>query len=120
MTRISSWIFAATLLCVPSSFAIGRSVTLNGSAIVKGDLLVLGTLGLQINGTPNFGGVIVGTDRATPSNYKVTLNGSVSVGHLRIRTHAITLPVHLGKAFSKKIQKSLARKTCNPVFVHAA
>ena len=118
MTRISPWIFAATLLCVPSSFAqsvgtalvrnapqlngtvdgnlqqmTGKSVTLNGSAIVTGDLLVVGTPGMQINGTPNFGGVIVGTGSVTPSNYKVTLNGSVSLGHLRTRTDAIALPV---------------------------
>ncbi len=71
----------------------GKSVTLNGSAIVTGDLLVPGSPSLQINGTPNFGGVIVGTGSAAPSNYKVTLNGSVRLGHLRTRTDAIVLPV---------------------------
>ena len=71
----------------------GKNVTLNGVATVTGDLLVPGTPGLQINGTPSFGGIIVGTGSTAPSNYKVTLNGSVSLGHLRTRTDAIALPV---------------------------
>ena len=118
MNKISPWLAAAAFLCAHTGVAqtvgtalvknapqlngtvdgnlqqmTGKSVTLNGGAIVTGDLLVPGTPSLQINGTPNFGGIIVGTGSAAPSNYKVTLNGSVRLGHLRTRTDAIVLPV---------------------------
>ena len=114
----SVWIAAAGFLCAHSGLAqsvgtalvknapqlngtvdgnlqqiAGKNVTLNGVATVTGDLLVPGTPGLQINGTPSFGGIIVGTGSTAPSNYKVTLNGSVSLGHLRTRTDALSLPV---------------------------
>jgi RHS repeat-associated protein len=70
----------------------GANVTLNGGAVVTGDLLVPGTPTLIKNGQYTFGGVIVGTGSASPSNYQVVLNGNVRLGHLRTRTNPVTIP----------------------------
>ena len=70
----------------------GANVTLNGGAVITGDLLVPGTPTLIKNGTPNFGGTIVGTGSTSPSNYQVILNGSVRLGHLRTRTNPVAIP----------------------------
>ncbi len=70
----------------------GANVTLNGGGIVTGDLLVPGTPALVQNGKPIFGGIIVGTGSASPSNYQVVLNGNVRLGHLRTRTNPIAIP----------------------------
>jgi N-acetylmuramoyl-L-alanine amidase len=70
----------------------GANVTLNGGAVITGDLLVPGTPTLIKNGTPNFGGTIVGTGSTSPSNYQVILNGSARLGHLRTRTNPVAIP----------------------------
>ena len=70
----------------------GATVTLNASAVITGDLLVPGTPTLVQNGTPIFGGIIVGNGSASPSNYQVILNGTPRLGHLRTRTNLIAIP----------------------------
>ena len=70
----------------------GVNATLNSGAVITGDLLVPGTPTLIKNGQYTFGGVIVGTGSASPSNYQVILNGSVTLGHLRTRTNPVAIP----------------------------
>ncbi len=70
-----------------------EAVTLNGSAVVTGDLLVPGSPTMKLNGQPHYGGTIVGTGSATPSGYLVTLNGSAVLRHVMSRTNAIAMPV---------------------------
>jgi RHS repeat-associated protein len=70
----------------------GANVTLNGGAVITGDLLVPGTPTLIKNGQYTFGGVIVGTGSTSPSNYQVILNGTVTLGHLRTRTNPVAIP----------------------------
>src|SRR5688572_10574941 len=72
---------------------LGENLTLNGGFTITGDLFVPGTPTLQINGTPTYAGTIVGTGSASPVGYRVTLNGNVSLGHLRIRTDPVALPI---------------------------
>ena len=71
---------------------LGENVTLNGGFTLAGDLLVPGTPTLQINGSPAFAGDIAGAGSASPTGYKVTLNGNVSLGYLRTRTVPVVLP----------------------------
>ena len=71
---------------------LGENLTLNGGFTLAGDLLVPGTPALQINGNPVFAGAIAGTGSASPTGYKVTLNGDVSLGYLRTRTVPVVLP----------------------------
>lgn len=69
-----------------------ESVTLNGSAIVSGDLLLPGLPAVQLNGQPVYGGTLDGSGSATPSTHKVTLNGNAVLRHVVRRTDAIAMP----------------------------
>ena len=71
---------------------LGESPTLNGGAGISGDLLVVGTPSVQLNGHPTFGGVHDGTGATTPSNYTVTLNGNALLRFLVRRTDPIAMP----------------------------
>lgn len=70
-----------------------ESVTLNGEAVVTGDLLVPGTPTIRLNGQPAFAGPLDGTGNAGPTNHTITLNGSAGLRHVIRRTDAIALPV---------------------------
>lgn len=72
---------------------LAEATTLNGSAIVTGDLLVPGTPTVRLNGSPAYGGTIAGTGSPVPTNYTVTLNGRAVLRHVVTRTNAITMPV---------------------------
>src|SRR5688572_9179238 len=67
--------------------------TLNGGAVVTGDLLVPGTPTVRLNGNVSFGGSIDGQGSSVPSNYQITLNGSARLGRIVRRTDAIALPI---------------------------
>ncbi|HWA85603.1 MAG TPA: Ig-like domain-containing protein, partial [Opitutus sp.] len=69
-----------------------ESVTLNGAAIVAGDLFMPGSPSVRLNGKPAFGGTLPGTGATSPTNFTVTLNGGSRLGHLRTRTDAVELP----------------------------
>lgn len=69
-----------------------ENLTLNGGALVSGDILVPGTPTVRQNGHPTFVGVTDATGSATPSNYDVTLNGNVVLRYLVRRVDALTLP----------------------------
>lgn len=71
---------------------LGENVTLDGALVVTGDLLVPGTPRLRINGRPTFAGTIIGNGNPLPDDFKVTLSGNVSLGHLRTRTDPAALP----------------------------
>ena len=71
---------------------LGESITLNSSAGISGDLLVVGKPTVQLNGHPTFGGVHDGTGATAPSNYTVTLNGNALLRFLVRRTDPIAMP----------------------------
>ncbi|PYP84331.1 MAG: hypothetical protein DMF61_19995, partial [Blastocatellia bacterium AA13] len=70
----------------------GESVTLNGGAVITGDLLTPGSPQLTLNGNPIFGGTVQGNGSAQPSNYSITLNGGARLGRLVSRIDPIALP----------------------------
>lgn len=69
-----------------------ESVTLNGGAVITGDLLVPGLPTVRLNGQPNYGGTIDGSGSATLTSHQVTLNGNTRLSHVVRRTNAVTLP----------------------------
>jgi hypothetical protein len=70
---------------------LGENVTLNGNAVVRGDLLVPGTPTVRLNGTPAYSGTVDATGSASPAGYQVTLNGNASLRHVIRRTDPVTL-----------------------------
>ncbi|MDD2764572.1 MAG: Ig-like domain-containing protein [Opitutaceae bacterium] len=69
-----------------------EGVTINGGAVITGDLLVPGTPVVRLNGHPSYGGTLDGSGNAAPSNYQVTLNGSCAVRHVIRRIDPLDLP----------------------------
>jgi RHS repeat-associated protein len=67
-------------------------VTLNGGAVVTGDLLVPGTPTVRLNGRPTYDGTLDGAGATAPTDYQVTLNGNTRLGHVVRRTDAVALP----------------------------
>ncbi len=69
------------------------NVTLNGGAVISGDLLVRGTPRLRLNGNAVVAGVLVESGEAAPATHTVTLNSGAMLRHLVQRVDAIELPV---------------------------
>lgn len=70
-----------------------ESVTINGSAVVTGDLLVPGMPSVRLNGRPTFSGVVDLDGPASPTNHRVTLNGACSLRNVVRRVEGFALPV---------------------------
>ena len=70
-----------------------ENVTLNGGAMVSGDLLIPGTPQIRLNGTPYYGGTIDQSGNASPTHHLVTLNGNSLLRHVVRRVDPIDLPV---------------------------
>ncbi|MDI1338015.1 MAG: MBG domain-containing protein [Lacunisphaera sp.] len=70
-----------------------ENTTLNGAALLGGDLLVPGTPTVQLNGHPVYAGTVDASGSSSPSNYQVTLNGNAALRHVVRRVNAIALPV---------------------------
>jgi autotransporter-associated beta strand protein len=71
---------------------LGEDVTLAGSSVINGDLLVPGTPTVVLNNNPNYGGTLDGSGDLSPSNYFVTLNGGTTLDHVIRRTDPVSLP----------------------------
>jgi hypothetical protein len=71
---------------------LGESVALNGSTTISGDLFAPGLPNVSLNGSPNYGGTLDGSGATTPTNYTVTLNSNVTLGHVVRRTDPVPLP----------------------------
>ncbi|HYC72780.1 MAG TPA: MBG domain-containing protein [Opitutaceae bacterium] len=69
-----------------------ENITLNGQALVSGDLLVPGQPDVRLNGSPVLGGIVNAGGAATPTNYFVTLNGGAMLGRVVRRVDAIATP----------------------------
>ncbi len=67
--------------------------TLNGEAMISGDLLVPGTPTVRTNGHPTYGSTVDYAGNSAPSNYTVTLNGKAILRHVDRRVDALTLPI---------------------------
>jgi rhamnogalacturonan endolyase len=68
------------------------NVTLNGGAMISGDLLVPGTPTVRLNGHPTYGNTLDGSGNPAPYNFTVTLNGSSVLRHVVRRVDSIALP----------------------------
>ena len=66
--------------------------TLNGSAMISGDLLLPGTPTVRTNGHPTYGSTVDYAGSVSPSNYSVTLNGQAVLRHVARRVDALVLP----------------------------
>ncbi len=71
---------------------LGENVALNGSTTITGDLFAPGLPNVVLNGSPNYGGTLDGSGATTPTNYTVTLNSNVTLGHVIRRTDPAPLP----------------------------
>jgi RHS repeat-associated protein len=70
---------------------IGENLSLEGTSVITGDLLVPGMPAVQINGRPSFAGVIEGSGSPLPSGYQVTLGGNAVLRHLITRTDPVPM-----------------------------
>ena len=70
----------------------GNPITLNSGSSVAGDLIVVGTPKVVLNGTGKIQGTIVGSGNAQPSGYAITLNNGTVTGNLRTRVNPISMP----------------------------
>lgn len=71
---------------------LGENVTLNGGFLIDGDLLVPGTPAVRTNGQPVLAGIVAGAGSELPGDYRVTLNGNCSLGHILTRSVPVDLP----------------------------
>jgi endo-1,4-beta-xylanase len=69
-----------------------ESATVNGGAVITGDLLVPGTPTVRLNGAPTYGGTRDGAGSASPSGYAITLNGGARLRQVVRRTDPAALP----------------------------
>ncbi len=69
----------------------GEGLNFNSGATITGSLFVPGTPGLNVNGSPTFGGTITNTGSSSPTGYWISLNSGSTLGNLVIRTDAGTL-----------------------------
>lgn len=70
-----------------------ESLTLNSSASISGDLLVVGSPAVTANGGAIYAGTIDGPGSATPTNYSIALNAGAVLRHAVRRIDPITMPV---------------------------
>ena len=70
----------------------GEDTTVNSGGVLTGDLFVPGSPTVEQNGHPTFGGTGQGSGVATPSNYRITLNGNAQLGRVVTRTDPAALP----------------------------
>ncbi len=68
-----------------------EDTTLNGSALLSGDLLVPGMPSVRQTGRPSYGGTLDGTGAAAPANYTITLGGKSVLSHVVRRIDPIAL-----------------------------
>jgi rhamnogalacturonan endolyase len=69
-----------------------ENVTLNGSTVISGDVLVPGTPSVMINGAAILGGTRDEMGDAAPANYRVTLNGHAMARYVVRRVNPIAMP----------------------------
>ena len=70
---------------------LGETNNINGGAFFGGDLLVPGSPKVKINGKPDWDGQKNGGGSNSPSNYQVSINSSVTLGHLVTQSDPIAL-----------------------------
>lgn len=71
----------------------GENFTINGGMQITSDLYVIGTPQVIVNGGASHGGIIDGSGSSNPSNYRVALNGGVTLaGKIHRRADALALP----------------------------
>src|SRR6476659_1583351 len=92
---------------------LGESFTIIGNCQLTSDLYLPGTPTIQLSGNARYGGTVSDEGIATPSNYTVTLGGSID---LPGRIHTRTAPVQLPDDFPASIPLTAATRT---VMVHS-
>lgn len=69
------------------------NATFNSNTVLVGDLFMIGTPQIQINGQPAaYGGTVDGSGAATPTSHRATINAGATLGRIVRRTDAIALP----------------------------
>jgi hypothetical protein len=71
----------------------GESVTLNGSAVITGDLLVPGMPSVRLNGKLSYLDTTDATGASTPGSYEITVGGNSRLQRVVRRTDPWGLPV---------------------------
>ncbi len=71
----------------------GENLTLNGSALISGDMLVPGTPSLRLNGQPTLVDTQDAAGSVNPSTYSVTMGGKAMARYLVRRVDPIAMPV---------------------------
>ena len=70
---------------------LAESVTLNGGAILSGDLLLPGSPTVRQNGQPTLGSILEGLGDPEPTGHSVTLNGHAAVRNIVRRINHVEL-----------------------------
>ena len=70
-----------------------ETVRFTGAAALGGDLLIPGSPTVVLQGHPSYGGTIDGGGAAMPTDHRVILSGTSSLGHVVQRTDGVDLPV---------------------------
>jgi rhamnogalacturonan endolyase len=94
---------------------LGESVALNGSTTISGDLFAPGLPNVILNGSPNYGGTLDGSGATTPTNYTVTLNSNVTLGHVVRRTDPVPLPTVTAPTAPTGTRSVTLNNTSDPV-----
>jgi RHS repeat-associated protein len=71
----------------------GEPISLIGTPVITGDLLVPGTPTIQFSGNPNYGGTLPGTGNTEPSNYVISGDGHFSLRRVVTRSNPVAMPV---------------------------
>ncbi|MEO5916835.1 MAG: Ig-like domain-containing protein, partial [Luteolibacter sp.] len=71
----------------------GENMNLNSGLTIDGSLIVPGTPLLTLNGGAASPPIQNGSGSAQPSNYRITINGGVSLGSITRKEDAVSLPV---------------------------
>lgn len=70
---------------------LGESLNFNSGLVVTSDVIVPGTPNININGSVNYNGTIVGSGNTSPSGYSININSSVSLRHINTRVDPIVI-----------------------------
>lgn len=69
-----------------------ESISLTGTAVVRGDLLVPGRPSVQVNGQATSLGTVDSTGSGSPTTHRVRLTGNASLGRVVRRVDAVAMP----------------------------
>ncbi|HYG77635.1 MAG TPA: DUF6531 domain-containing protein, partial [Planctomycetota bacterium] len=75
----------------PLQVLLGESFTINGTAVMTGDLYLPGTPSVIATGAGQYLGIVPGTGSSVPDSYSLTVGGNASLQHINTRSNPPTL-----------------------------